>query len=264
MRHVSLFKSFRTAMIMAPVFAAILGAPSAANAQQSEPLTIEASELLEWDQNAGIYIAKGGAIAKQGRTELAAEELVATYDPKAAKRRIDKVVATGNVDYKSADTLAQGEKLTYDIKGLIYVVEGKNAVVSGATGTMTATRDINYNAADPANKTIVARGSAVYVDADKRTISGERVVGIIGADGALKTINADDNVKVVTSDGKIATGDSVTYDYATSKAVLTGNVEVKDGPNVMRGARAEVDFDTGISRILSDGSGSRVSGVLSQ
>jgi lipopolysaccharide export system protein LptA len=44
--------------------------------------------------------------------------------------------------------------------------------------------------------------------------------------------------------------------------LLTGNVEILDSGNVMRGSRAEVDFDSGISRILSDGSGKRVSGTL--
>jgi lipopolysaccharide export system protein LptA len=60
----------------------------------------------------------------------------------------------------------------------------------------------------------------------------------------------------------VATGDAVTYDQKTSKALLTGNVEIIDSGNVMRGSRAEVDFDSGISRILSDGSGKRVSGTL--
>ena len=43
---------------------------------------------------------------------------------------------------------------------------------------------------------------------------------------------------------------------------MSGNVEIFDKGNVMRGAHAEIDFGNDISRILSKDSGKRVSGVL--
>jgi len=43
---------------------------------------------------------------------------------------------------------------------------------------------------------------------------------------------------------------------------LFGNVEIIDRDNIMRGARAEVEFDKEISRLLSDNTGKRVTGVL--
>ena len=49
---------------------------------------------------------------------------------------------------------------------------------------------------------------------------------------------------------------------STALANLYGNVEITEKDNVMRGARAEVDFDKDISRMLSDGTQKRVSGVL--
>ena len=59
-----------------------------------------------------------------------------------------------------------------------------------------------------------------------------------------------------------ATGDAATYDATAEAATVTGNVEIIDGANIMRGGRAEVDLRTGNSRMLSSGSGGRVSGVL--
>ena len=39
-------------------------------------------------------------------------------------------------------------------------------------------------------------------------------------------------------------------------------MEIIDRDNILRGARAEVEFDKEISRLLSDNSGKRVTGVL--
>ena len=60
----------------------------------------------------------------------------------------------------------------------------------------------------------------------------------------------------------VAVADRLNYVAATDRANLLGNVEIIDHENIMRGARAEVDFDKEISRLLSDKSGKRVTGVL--
>jgi lipopolysaccharide export system protein LptA len=41
---------------------------------------------------------------------------------------------------------------------------------------------------------------------------------------------------------------------------LTGNVTIIDGGNQLSGDKAEIDFETGISKMLSSHSGGRVSG----
>ena len=84
----------------------------------------------------------------------------------------------------------------------------------------------------------------------------------IGADGALKTIDAFDNAKVITAQGTIATADKLNYAANISIANLDGNVEIIDKENIMRGARAEVDFDKEISKIISGSTGKRVTGIL--
>ena len=45
-------------------------------------------------------------------------------------------------------------------------------------------------------------------------------------------------------------------------ANLDGNVEIADKENIMRGARAEIDFDKEISKIISGTTGKRVTGIL--
>ena len=47
-------------------------------------------------------------------------------------------------------------------------------------------------------------------------------------------------------------------------ANLDGNVEIIDKENIMRGARAEINFEKEISKIISSPTGKRVTGILTQ
>ena len=64
------------------------------------------------------------------------------------------------------------------------------------------------------------------------------------------------------SQGTIATADELNYTASTSMANLDGNVEIIDKENIMRGARAKIDFDKEISKIISGPTGKRVTGIL--
>ena len=68
--------------------------------------------------------------------------------------------------------------------------------------------------------------------------------------------------KVITAQGTVAIADKLNYIASTSIANLDGNVEITDKENIMRGARAEVNFDNEISKILSGPTGKRVTGIL--
>jgi lipopolysaccharide export system protein LptA len=54
---------------------------------------------------------------------------------------------------------------------------------------------------------------------------------------------------VVTSKDQIATGDDGTYDMKSNTIVMTGNVTLTQGQNVVRGQKLFVDMGTGISRV---------------
>ena len=111
-------------------------------------------------------------------------------------------------------------------------------------------------------KQVIAVGAASYRDDNGRIVDGERVVAFLDKDGAIETINAEGNAKVVTPKGIVATADRLDYVASTDRADLFGNVEIIDRENIMRGARAEVEFSREISRLLSDSTGKRVTGVL--
>ena len=236
--------------------------PTGAAAQDGTPLTIEADDVLEWNQTDGIYTAKGNAVAIQGTTEIRGNLLEATYDPDSEERDIETVTATGNVSYRDDASRASGSKLIYSIAARDYRVDGPDAVVSGSRGTITADTSIDLDTRADETQKMTAIGDAVYKDSDGRVFAGNLLNAYFAEDGSLTSIDAEGDVKVTSANGREATGDAATYDAGAEFATVTGNVEIIDSGSRMRGGRAEIDLKTGNSRMLSTGSGGRVSGVL--
>ena len=225
-------------------------------------IAIEASEFLEWNQTDGTYIAKGDAYVKQGQASIKAEHIVAHYALGGESRNITRVVASGAVTYVEGDNTAKGEKLEYNLTTKLYVLTGKNSSVTSPRGMVAANKSITYDSSNLNNLKVTAIGEARYENTNGRKIFGNRLIAFIASDGALKTVDAFENTKVITAKGTIATSDKLNYLAKTSLANLNGNVEILNKGNIMRGARAEIDFDNEISKILSSPSGKRVSGTL--
>ena len=234
----------------------------AALAQDPVPMTVEADDLLEWNQTEGIYTATGNAVAVQGARTIRGDVLVARYDPDAETQDIDVVIATGDVSFEDETTEATGSKLVYNITSQDYSIDGPKARVSGRRGVITASKLITLQTADDKSQTMTARGNAVYRDSTGRLFAGDLLVALFDSDGSLQTIDAEGAVTVTTEAGRKANGDAATYSALTEQATLTGNVVIVDGESTMSGGRAEVDFKSGNSRMLSSGNGRRVSGVL--
>jgi lipopolysaccharide export system protein LptA len=246
--------------------AALIGLTAPVIAQQQTaakpPVTIDATEFLEWNQTDGTYIAKGNAHVEQGDTSIKANHIVASYQPDSASRDLQRIIATGAVIYVNGANQARGSKLDYDVSDRTYELSGPDARASSPDGEMTATRSITYDEKNIDRQEVIAIGGARYYHNDGRTIHGDRLVAYLDAAGSLISIDAFGNTKVITTQGTTATADKLNYLASTAMANLYGNVEIIDKDNVMRGARAEVDFDKDVSRILSDGKQKRVSGVL--
>ena len=237
-------------------------AQTASGAATPIPITIEANESLEWNQTDGTYIAIGDAYVEQGQANLRANHIIANYATEGEARDITQVIATGSVTYIQGENTAKGDKLDYDLTSNLYVLTGKNTSVTGPKGTMTATKSITYDLTDNDNRKVTAIGKAHYKNSDGRNVFGDKLIAYISADGTLKTIDAYENTKVITAQGTVAIADKLNYIASTSMANLDGNVKITDKENIMRGARAEVDFDKEISKILSGPTGKRVTGIL--
>ena len=103
------------------VVAGFFGLAAPTNAQQQTsakpPVTIDATEFLEWNQTDGTYIAKGDAHVKQGDTSIKADHIIASYQPDSASRDLQRIIATGTVIYVNGANQTRGSKLDYDVAG---------------------------------------------------------------------------------------------------------------------------------------------------
>lgn len=78
---------------------------------------------------------------------------------------------------------------------------------------------------------------------------------------AFDRIEASGKVYVRSAD-QIATGDSARFDAKSQTAVLTGNVVLTQGGNVITGDRLTIDLISGKARI-DQGAGGRIKGIFS-
>ncbi len=115
--------------------------------------------------------------------------------------------------------------------------------------------------ADQVSRTPTAlslRGRAELTQGDSR-IRADRVEGVIN-NGTLNRVEATGNVYFVTPDQTIR-GDSAVYTPANDTIVLTGDVILTQGENVMTGGR--LTYNTRTEAAEMDGAGSgRVQGVF--
>ncbi|MGC6497843.1 MAG: LptA/OstA family protein [Candidatus Puniceispirillaceae bacterium] len=231
-------------------------------AEDDSTLRIEADDLLEWNQDAGVYTASGNAVATQGDAKISGDLLVATYDPESEERSIEKITGTGNVTFVDSQGNARGQKIIYNIDGSGYQVTGPSALVEGKNGIISADSQITLVTRADDSQHMTATGNAVYINADNERFSGDLINAYFNAEGTLQRIEGEGSVDVRTSEGNTASGDSLVYLAETEKATLVGDVSVSDGKSTMQGGRAEVDFISGNSRLLSDEKNGRVRGVL--
>lgn len=223
----------------------------------ADEMLVNAEKSLEWNQEEAFYHATGNAEALQGTQELRAESLKAFYNPQTVERTITRIIAEGNVSFADKNHNGSGKKLDYDAISLTYHLNGPEAVISGPDGSGKAEQFITFKRAD---QMVELTKNAEIQLKDGRYLSGHDI--IIYLDGAdnISRIEASGNVTIIQANGSTATANKVDYNRAADTALLIGNVVVKDGETELAGGRAEVDFATGISKMLSDKSGGRVSG----
>ncbi|MCE2509682.1 MAG: hypothetical protein J4G10_01690 [Alphaproteobacteria bacterium] len=228
------------------------------------PIEITAEQGIEWWQPKQLYIARGNAKATRNAVDLFGDELTAHYRPdKEGNREIWRIDAIGNVRVVSANEQAYGEKGVYDVDQGIFVLTGE-VRLDTLQEKVTANRSLEYWA----NKNMaVARGDAIAIREDRR-LSGETLVAYFhepDAEGKrkLRRLEAYENVHVSTPT-EIIRGSRGVYNVDSGIATIAGSVKITRGNDQMNGEYAEVDMNTGVSRLLSgpQGSGGRVKALV--
>ena len=225
------------------------------------PIQIEADDGIEWQRANQLYVARGNARARQGDVTVEGDELIAFYRPNAAgENEIFRIDANGNVRIFSANEVARSDKAVYDIDDGVLVMTGDNIQLDTAEDTITARDSLEYY---ETKQLAVARGDALAVRGDRR-VRADVLTAHFGEgnqQAAMDRIDALGNV-LVSTPTDIVRAEKGDYDPARGIATVTGNVKITRGETQLNGERAEVNLETGESRLLSSPSGERVRGLF--
>lgn len=225
------------------------------------PIQIEADDGIEWQRANRLYVARGNARARQGDVTVEGDELIAFYRPNAAgENEIYRIDANGNVRIFSTSEVARSDKAVYDIDSGVLVMTGDNIQLDTAEDTITARDSLEYH---ETQQLAVARGDAMAVRGDRR-VRADVLTAHFGEgnqQAEMDRIDAVGNV-LVSTPTDIVRAEKGDYDPARGIATMTGNVKITRGDTQLNGERAEVNLETGESRLLSSPSGERVRGLF--
>jgi lipopolysaccharide export system protein LptA len=287
------------ALCGAPAFAQALdvgGAPGA----PPQPIQITASQGIEWHQAQEVVIANGNAKAVRGAVTVTADQLIAHYRKKPGAKpapaaaggaasedplnqgdsELYELDAVGNVHIYTATDNAWGDKAVYSLDSDVLVLTGKHLKLTTPHDVITAKDAIEYYSAQ---RKAVARGNALIVADDGRSIAADTLVGYLAppaaapgspapaaapapADaldqqtGQLRRVDAIGHV-VIHTPTDTATGDTGVYLPQTGQARLGGDVHIIRGPNELTGSDALMNTKTGVATLLA-GPGGQVAGTV--
>lgn len=228
------------------------------------PVEISADNSLEWMQKDKQYIANGNVEVVQGNAKIICNKLIADYreNQKTGNTEIWQLTAFENVKITSQESTAQGDKAVYNIDTGLSILTGNNLTLTLPNQTITASERMEYNMNNGNAKAIgnakIKRGTDL--------LSANVITANFAKDGTgkqnLKTANADGNVTIKTVNETL-TGNKAVYNAVDNTAEISGNVKIVRGPNILEGARAEVNLTTNISKMFgAPESGKRVKGVF--
>ena len=225
------------------------------------PIEIFADNGIEWQQDNLVFLAKGNAKAVRGEVTVLADQLTAFYTERPdGATEIYRLDADGNVKIQSPNQVASGEKAVYDVTREILVLSGGTPNMVTPDTKITATQQLEYW---EQRQMAVARGKAEAIK-DKRRVRADVLAAFFrktkAGESKVYRVDAYDNVSVLTERDR-AYGDRGVYDVETGIVTLSGSVRIERGKNELKGCKAEVNLNTGISRLFSC-PGGRTKGTL--
>ena len=223
-----------------------------------DPIEISADNGIEWKRDVRTYTARGNALAQQGSTSIAADTLIAYLDE---QDELSNWEAIGNVKISTSQSTSYGDHATYQESTRLLVLTGKNLKVVTESQTVTARDQIEYWRD---KDVVVAKGNVVIVRSEKNTtIHSDEATAYFrdktddpatpedetGDGSEVYQVEAQGHVRVDRKE-QTAFSDHLAYNPDTEVAILTGNVVIHSKDNTYKGARAELDLQKDISRLL--------------
>lgn len=153
--------------------------------------------------------------------------------------------------------------LEWDRAKMVFTAKG-NAVIAQDGNSIRAENIVaKYSEIDNTItiQSVTAQPNAVLKQ-PKETLTANKIDADF-KDGVLSTITASDNV-VLKTEKETLRGNKATYDAIKRIIIVTGNVRIEQGENILTGNRAEFNLNTNISKLSNSGSanGGRVRAVF--
>ena len=235
----------------------------AASSSFAGDITLDADDRVEYHQKEQKIVAKGNAHAQKEDLGIRAETLIGYYDQKN-KNKISRVEAHQNVEMKTPDATAYGDKMIYDVKEDTATLTGTPAKIKNQDFIITSKGPITYY---QSQQKAVARDDVEAVDNKNNHVYAELMTAWFIKDKngelVLDKIDIEKNVKITSKDATV-TALRGTYYAQSGKIFLYDDVIINQQGNILKGSKAETDLNTSVSKILSDAKSGRVSGVFKE
>lgn len=281
-------------MALGLMFGCLSAAPAraqlASQADNGQPIQVQADSGIEWQQDQHLYIARGNAVASRGPSEVHADTLIAHYREvkggnstnTGGNTEVYRVDAQGHVTIKRDNQTAVGDDAVYDVDQGLLVVTGKGLKLTTATDTVTARDSLEWY---DQKQVAVARGDAVAIRNGK-TIKGDILTAYMvknppdqaksaaptGRPPTAKsskptatpaaatpgTPGSDSKISRIDAQGHVTVlnatdtghGDFGVYNADSGIATLIGNVVIARAKDVIKGQYAVMDLNNNVSRML--------------
>ena len=229
--------------------------------QSRQPVLIHADESLEWYRDSERFVARGGASAAQGDVEIRAETLTGHYRKNAKTGVIEiwRIVADRNVRLITPTQKATGIRGVYNVDTGVMVLDGP-ARLDTETDRITAHDTLEFR---ERQGVAIASGKAMAVRGKSRLRAEVLTATIVreqNGKAEIQKIKADGGLEITTRQDVIRSSRGV-YDLKSGVVTLTGSVKITRGRNQLNGDYAEVNLNTGRSKIVNRG-GKGVRGLL--
>jgi lipopolysaccharide export system protein LptA len=224
-----------------------------ASLDENAPLSVEASQGIEWRREEGVFIARGDARAEQGETEIRGETLTARYrETPTGGNRIYRFEAEGDVRASNGDTRLFGQTAVYDLDEALFTVSGGEVRLETPDETIVAQQGMEFRNRE---RIAVARGDVILIR-DGRRLRSDRMTAHFSeqAGGGLRVSRIEANGGVLIATAKeVVRADKAVYHPEREVIELDGAVRVTRGRTELAGARAFLDLRSGVSRLDAGG-----------
>jgi lipopolysaccharide export system protein LptA len=191
----------------------------------NQPIEIESTQGIECHHKTRACVARGNAVARQGHFLIFGHTLIAQFKKGGAgQQKLWMIKAKKNIK--------------------IYSQPSQEAFATFAEYSINK------------NLLTLAGHAKIYESVKNRTIQADRIIAYLKRENGknkIEKISADGHVTLRTPT-EVVSGSEGTYLSHRDFIIIKGDVKITRDEGQLNGTYAEVDLDTGISKMLSNSS----------